>query len=208
VTSLPPVEPVPVLPDGRSAAVPDVTETVYLLFRRSTGSVVGQYSRQTVDAAEAAPQERDGILAMAAASGALQAIGVDQADIDAVVLDDPTLARDADLRVDPDTRRLVPLPRLTLTADRRELTGDGEDAVPIGISIVDADGNPLRDRSDTIRVITTRGKLSTQGGFVELRDGVGEITLRSVPETVPVVRVTASSPTGGCVQGTLQLEFS
>jgi hypothetical protein len=201
-------QPVATLPDTSHARIPDVTQTVYLLFQQTTGAVLGRYVRQTVGAEESAPQDGPAILAMAEQSGALQAITADQSSIDAVVLDDPALAYAADLWVDPATRRPEPLPQLKLTADRQALTGDGTDTVRIGIAIVGANGGTLPDRSDRIRVTTTHGKLSSPGGLVEVRDGVGEITLRSTSETVPLVAVKATSETGLCARGVLRLEFS
>jgi hypothetical protein len=181
----------------------------YLVYDRRTGTVRFRYSVYRPTAAAGAPlpgsallQETDATAPTATLAalvgGALSDVGM--------VLVDADQARSA-CRVDPETEQVVPLPRLVLSADRAELEGDGEDTARIAVSVVDADGTVLGDRTDTVRVTTSRGKLSSPGGVVVLRDGAAEISLRSVPETVPAVYVRAESQDGGSVPGRLTLEF-
>jgi hypothetical protein len=111
------------------------------------------------------------------------------------------------MQVDPVARRLVARPRLVLTADKRELVGDGQDSAKIGISVVDATGNAVPGASGAVQITTDRGRLSNRGGIVNLVSGQAATTLTSVNETVRRIRVTATSPDGKFSPGYVDLAF-
>jgi len=111
------------------------------------------------------------------------------------------------LMVDVARRTLVPQPRLSLSADKQELQGDGKDSATITLGVVDGAGNPVRNFKGQVKVTTTRGKLSAPRGVVDLVDGAATITLTSVPETVTTVRVQATAPNTLCASGYVTLEF-
>jgi hypothetical protein len=94
-----------------------------------------------------------------------------------------------------------------LTAEKTRLEGDGSDSTTIQIAVVDTNGRPVARYSGSVKVATTRGKLSARGGIVELRRGRGEITLTSVAETVDKVTVTATATDGRALRADLDLEF-
>lgn len=114
----------------------------------------------------------------------------------------------ASLMVDTASRRLVTRPRLVLAADRTELAGDGQDSVALGITVVGEDGQVIEDAGGTVKVETSRGKLSARGGVVDLAAGRGTITLTSASETVSQVRVQASAPGQPYASAQLDLEFT
>jgi hypothetical protein len=110
--------------------------------------------------------------------------------------------------VDTVNRRLVAPPRLVLSADRTELAGDGQDSVDLAITVVGEDGQVVEGAAGTVKVETSRGKLSARGGRAELAGGCATITLTSVNETVSRVRVRASLPGQPCLPARLDLEFT
>ena len=196
-------------PEENPADRPSETPVEHLVYDRVTGAVLYRYSLYRAGDDQGRPSDRGEVLALATQSADVldRVTGHAGSNLEVLVVDDPSHAAARNMRVDPPTRRLVPIPRLQLAAERRKLEGDGEDSVRITVTVADADGAVLRDRSDTVKVTTTRGKLSSSGGLVELREGVSEITLRSVRETVAVVSVSAQSLTGDCSRGTIDLEF-
>ncbi|MGB6986734.1 MAG: hypothetical protein WBD74_12240 [Candidatus Aquilonibacter sp.] len=113
----------------------------------------------------------------------------------------------AALMVDPAKRRLVERPALALSADKLQITGDGNDSADIEISVVDANGKRLNGASGAAKVTTSRGKLSTRGGIVNLVKGHATVTLTSANETVNRVRVWVSSPDHSFSAARLDLEF-
>lgn len=110
--------------------------------------------------------------------------------------------------VDTVNRRLVAPPRLVLSADRTELAGDGQDSVDLAITVVGEDGQVVEGAAGTVKVETSRGKLSARGGRAELAGGCATVTLTSVNETVSRVRVRASLPGQPCLPARLGLEFT
>jgi hypothetical protein len=110
-------------------------------------------------------------------------------------------------RVDPIQKRLVVMPQLTVSSDKRQLAGDGQEVARIGISAVDEHGEVVTDASGTVKVTTTRGRLSSRGGIVELVNGHAVVELTAVNETVSSVRVEATSPEGKFASGHVDLEF-
>jgi hypothetical protein len=110
-------------------------------------------------------------------------------------------------RVDPQTKRLVRKSKISLTADKTELEGDGQDITVIHLRVL-IDNNAVDTTyNGTIKVATSRGKLSTKGGLVEVKKGVGQLTLTSVNETVDRVHLVATCQEGRCVRGSLDLQF-
>jgi hypothetical protein len=114
----------------------------------------------------------------------------------------------APMLVDPVNRRLVAPPRLVLAADRTELAGDGQDSVELAITVVDQDDRVLEGTAGTVKVETSRGKLSVRAGQVDLAGGHATVTLTSANETVSRVRVRASLPGQPCLPARLDLEFT
>jgi hypothetical protein len=109
--------------------------------------------------------------------------------------------------VDTASRRLVPRPRLVLSADKKEIAGDGQDSVDINVQVTGEDGQAVGGAAGAVKVTTTRGKLSARGGVVNLSDGHGTVTLTSANETVSQVRVTASALDQPYTSAILDLEF-
>ncbi len=202
-----PFAPVDALPRVDAAAQPSPPPLQYLVYDRGTGTVLYRYSLHRIAGADGKEPSDDQVVAGARGAGALPGGSVSSIpDVGVVRLEDGT-ALLRDVRVDPDTGRLVPRPRLRLTADRRELQGDGEDSTTITVTVTDGDGRVLRDRHDTVKVATSRGRLSNRGGIVDLREGTGAVTLRSVAETVSSVSVSARTLTGDCTPHSISLEF-
>lgn len=189
----------------RTDAPPDE----YLVYDRRTGTVLYRYSiHRAAPASRAAPagaallQQPDG---SGVTTALTQLLGDRLPDV-GIVLVDADQAR-SDCRVDPDTEQVLPRPRLVLSADRPALEGDGKDTTRISVTVVDGDGAVVTGCSHRVRVTTTRGKLSLPRGEVDLHDGAAEMSLRSVDETVPAVRLRAESMDGDCAPGRLTLEF-
>jgi len=111
------------------------------------------------------------------------------------------------LLVDLDSKAIVKKPKLTLKAEKMELDGDGEDSTPIEIKVLDDGGAIVENYNGAIKISTSRGKLSTKGGLVEMKNGVGRITLTSVNETVDRVQVTAQCLEDKCSKAGLNLAF-
>jgi hypothetical protein len=109
--------------------------------------------------------------------------------------------------VDPVQKKLVMKTRLTVSSDKRQLVGDGQETAKIEISAVDEQGKVLSDAAGTVKVTTTRGRLSSRGGIVTLAHGRAAIELTAANETVSSVRVEATSPEDKFVSGHVDLEF-
>jgi hypothetical protein len=112
------------------------------------------------------------------------------------------------LMVDTVNHRLVARPRLALSAERTELAGDGQDSVQLAITVTGADGQVIEGAGGTVKVETTRGKLSARGGVLDLAAGRGTVTLTSANETVSQVVVRVSAPGQPYVPAELDLEFT
>jgi hypothetical protein len=112
------------------------------------------------------------------------------------------------LMVDTANHRLVARPRLALSADRTELAGDGQDSVELAITVTGADGQVIEGAGGSVKVETTRGKLSARGGVLDLAAGRGTVTLTSANETVSQVVVRVSAPGQPYVPAELDLEFT
>jgi hypothetical protein len=199
----------PAIPEESSAIRPTQSPVVHLLYDRATGAVLGRYSLYRVGDGGYAELDEETVLTVAREAGLVPdaAPSADVVDVGVLAVADPTEAMATDVWVDPGTHRLATRPQLSVTADRRQLEGDGEDSVVVTVSARDADGTLLEDRTDRLRVSTTRGKLAERGGLVQLHGGTAQITLRSVAETVALVTVAADGLDGRYTRGTLDLEF-
>ena len=102
---------------------------------------------------------------------------------------------------------LVLQPRLSLSADKREIDGDGQDNAQIAIEVLGANGRLVGDFQGRIKLTTSRGRLSARGGMVDLVDGKAEVTLTSSAETVSRVQLRATAPDALCADGQLVIEF-
>jgi hypothetical protein len=111
------------------------------------------------------------------------------------------------MMVDIGSGKLVPKPRLQLSAPKTQLEGDGKDAVEIEVSLVGPEGERIPGFDSEIVVRTSRGKLSARGGRLRLKGGSARITLTSVAETVNEVRVSARSPGAPAEGADLILSF-
>jgi hypothetical protein len=108
--------------------------------------------------------------------------------------------------IDVNRKEIVGKPRLTLSAPKLELDGDGKDSIKIEIE-AETDGNSAGIVDEDIKVTTTRGKLSARGGIVRLVRGKATITLTSVGETAHKVRIAATAPSGHYRSGYLTVAF-
>jgi hypothetical protein len=186
-------------------------EVWYVAFDKRTGRVVHTHCRFSVEANKHVEVPEADLRNMLAQDASLRAGLTDQdlanLDILKVGPHDAVPHPGAGMMVDVTHRKIVPKPALVLTADKRELAGDGRDSAKIEVRAVDAHGEPLRTVKDTIKVTVTRGKLSARGGVVDLVEGRATITLTSVAETVAYVRADATSLSGTCARGYLTFEF-
>ena len=101
---------------------------------------------------------------------------------------------------------VVSRPQLVLNPERDVLEGDGEDTVEITILAVDADGTVI-GHDGPVQVTTSRGKLSTSRGFVDVEKGRSSIALTSTRETVERVELAVTSLDGSARRGTAVVRF-
>lgn len=184
--------------------------THYVAFDKKTGRIVGMHSRYSVQAKGHVRMTRDELVKFFSRDSEIVGLLTDRdpGNLDILELSDHKPGGSIDpMMVDVKHRTLVPQPSLSLTADRKEIAGDGSDSVEIRIAVHAANNHVLRSCNGHVKVTTTRGKLSARGGLVELKDGVAAITLTSVPETVSKVRVQAQAVDVLAATGLLVLEF-
>lgn len=176
-----------------------------------TGRVLHTHSQSSITDQEHAEIPIEKVRAMLSnileIAGKLNKLDPDNLDIIKVEVDgaEPRLGS---LMVDTKQRELIPRPSLTLSADKNELTGDGQDSAQIEIVLADADGQVIEGATGAVKVTTDRGKLSARGGLVELVNGRASISLTSANETVSKVQVRATHVDRVFVQAHLELEFS
>lgn len=181
----------------------------YVAYDKKTGRIVHthrvemleSYDQREDDAAKFADEVREDAFSVGLLTDA------DPKNLEVLSLDNDPPERRFGLRVDVRQSKLVEKPTLKLVASKSELDGDGRDQTEIEITAHRPDGSVAADIKGPIKVSTSRGKLSTRGGLVELKEGYGKITLTSVNETVRRVQVTAACRAGVCQQGTINLEF-
>jgi hypothetical protein len=183
----------------------------YVVFDKRSGRILHMHSRFFVEADEYLEVPLDELRAMLLRGKSVLADVTDRdlsnLDILKVGPQDEVPGPGKMVMVDVTHRRIVQKPILELSADKRELVGDGHDSATIEIRAANADGKPLPALEDRIKVTVTRGRLSARGGIVHLVEGRATITLTSVNETVDTVRVQAVSLTDHCASGQLILEF-
>ncbi len=183
----------------------------YVAFDKRTGHILHTHSRFSVEANQHVEVPEDDLRGMLLKDPSLL---TDLTDQDSANLDilkvgphDAVPGPGSAMMVDVAHRKIVQKPTLVLTADKREIAGDGWDSATIEIRAVNSEGKLLHTVEDRIKITTSRGKLSSRGGIVDLVEGQATITLTSVNETVDHVRVGAVSLTGACGSGYLTLEF-
>jgi hypothetical protein len=183
----------------------------YAVFHKMTGRIIHTHSQSEVTGQERVEIGVEEVSAML--STTLEIVGkindLDPDDLDVIRVEPdgsgPGLGA---LMVDTKQRELLPRPSLTLSADKSELTGDGQDSTQIEIVLADADGQVIEGATGAVKVTTDRGKLSARGGLVELVNGRASISLTSANETVSKVQVRATHVDRVFVQAHLELEFT
>ena len=183
----------------------------YIAFDKKTGRIFHTYSRFDVVKNQSVEVPIDELKETLVKDASLFAGLTDQdpanLDILKVGPNDAVPALENAMMVDVAHRKIIQKPTLVLTADKREIVGDGRDSATIEVRAVNSEGKLLDTVEDRIKITVTRGKLSSRGGIVDLVEGRATITLTSVNETVDNVRVGAVSLTGACGSGYLALEF-
>jgi hypothetical protein len=190
-------------------ASPDTGQPVirYVGYDTKTGRIVHTHSQLNVQDGRHADIPADELVAQFSADPVIveRVTDHDPANLAYIRADDALDG--SQLMVDTASRRLVPQPRLVLSADKTELAGDGQDSARLSIQLVGGDGQPVGEADGLVKVRTTRGKLSARGGLVTLADGHGDITLTSANETVSQVRVTVTAVDQTYAPARLDLEF-
>lgn len=175
----------------------------YVLFDRTTGRILGThavYDAEVRDYRVPTPQE-----AQAAFHRLLEGRTSDQ--VDMMEAEFPTLSSPGRYYVDVAQRQLVSKPQIRVQSERTQLQGDGKDSVELKISLVNEAGEVVESFDGDLRVMTSRGRLSSPGGRIKVDQGRASITLTSVAETVAQVSITVQDPSGRCTDGHLDLEF-
>ncbi len=179
----------------------------YVVYNKATGRIIHTHSQTSVVDKEYAEVPVDEVRAMFTTTldfvRQRHNLAPEDLDVLKVESNDPNAKLGA-MMVDPRQLKLVPRPSLALSADKSELTGDGQDSALIEITLTDADGHPA---DGAVKVTTDRGKLSARGGRVDLVNGRASITLTSANETVSGVRVRADHVDGIFLPAQLDLEF-
>jgi hypothetical protein len=182
----------------------------YVAFDKQTGHILGMHSRFSIDVKGHVRMNHDELTKLFSGDTSIVSDLTDQdaANLDILEISDGTsTAKSGPLMVDVAHRMIVAQPLLTLLVDRTELRGDGADSITIKLEVRAHNGHVLRSFHGPVKVTTTRGRLSARGGLVEIRNGVGSITLTSVAETVSRVLVQARAVNALCGAGSLTLEF-
>ncbi len=109
--------------------------------------------------------------------------------------------------VDVKKKTLIDKPSFRLTASKQEIEGDGKDRTTIKVEVVDQKGRAAKTFNGQAKVITSRGKLSTKGGLIGIKNGKGKIDLVSVNETVASVRILVRALDGRASPGRVTVEF-
>lgn len=181
----------------------------YIVYDKQTGEIVNVHSRFSVteDKYVEIPTEELRSTLSKDESIVKRLSGGDAGNLDVIADPGGGVRSRTGFKVDVRARKLVAKPSLRLKADKSEITGDGEDSVSIEIQAVGEDGKTDLGFDDTLKVTTTRGKLSERGGVIEMRQGKARITLTSVDETVDHVQIVATSMRGSAAPGSVSVEF-
>lgn len=177
--------------------------TSYVIFDSTTGRILGTHSRVDGDTGERPPLSDEEVLA---------GCGVPLGDkarsrVKVLAVDATALRSRASLRVHPKRQELVARDRLELKLSRSEIRGDGEESVDIEIQVAQPSGKLDDSFNGRIKVSTQRGRLSEPGGIVQAKAGVARISLRSVPETIDRVRISAIDVDGELEAGRATVAF-
>lgn len=187
----------------------DTSGPVYIVFDKQSGRLLRAHSRFSAAANATVEIPIEELQAMFRADRSLVSAVAEQNPDNLGVI--RASAKDFEVsvayKVDVVRQAIVPLPRLSLTADRLMLKGDGIDRVEIGIEALATSGRLATDFSGRIKVTTTRGHLSAPGGVVDVSGGTAKIILTSVRETVSRVQVMAIALDGLCARGHIAFEF-
>lgn len=183
---------------------------IHIVYDKVTGAVIHRHTVYNVENDAYEESRPDDVLALALEDEEFVLKRVsdrDPANLAVLTMKDVPLQSTVNVRVDTRSKKLVPRPRLRLTADKHQLAGDGKDAATIKVEVVDESEAVVKSYKGAVKITTTRGKLSAPGGVIRLRQGRGEIQLTSVSETVDQVTVTAHDERRLCERGTVELEF-
>lgn len=177
--------------------------TSYVIFDSTTGRILATHSRIDGETGEYMPMSDEEVLASSGVPLGDKA----RSRVKVLAVDATALKSRAGLRVHAKRQELVARDRLELTLSRPEIRGDGEDSVDIEIHVVQPSGKPNDNFNGRIKVWTQRGRLSEPGGLVQAKDGRAKISLRSVPETIDRVRISASDIDGELDTGRTTVAF-
>lgn len=183
----------------------------YVGYDTKTGRIIHTHTQFNVPEARSAEIPADELTAKFSADPTIVAKLTDRdpANLDYIRADDAHADGPLkSLMVDTASRQLVARPRLALSADRTELSGDGQDSVELSVTVTGDDGQVVAGAGGAVKVETTRGKLSARGGVLDLAAGRGTITLTSANETVSRVVVRVSAADQPYLPAELDLEFS
>jgi hypothetical protein len=182
----------------------------YVAFDKITGRIVGAYSSFSVAAGKNVQVALDELNQFFSKDSAVIAELTDNdvSNLDIMELNSQSPpSPQSRVMVDILHKKVVAQPKISLTTRKHELLGDGVDSTSIEIEVLGGDGHVKRDFNSQVKVSTTRGKLSTRGGLVVVREGVGSITLTSAPETVSRVQVQVVALDALCAPSSIMLEF-
>lgn len=180
-----------------SAAPEPTTVPTYIVYDKNTGRILQRHRASSAERDEYLACDEKALLKQVRDDDELVELVKSKGDIAVVRADMPEVGRFATGHiVDPRKKTLVARARIVLTADKREIEGDGSDATRISLHIEDAGGDKDTRFNGAVKIRTTRGKLSARKGIVEVEKGRAEFTLTSVAETADNVSVRAESPDG------------
>lgn len=184
--------------------MPKQTQPIYVVYDATTGAVLGSHSSVGPDGRLRKVTQKE---VLSVVGPAVESTLGSSPKLAVLEVDESKVDPSTPMRVDVKGKQLVEAPVLRVSAERTELEGDGEDSVELQVAAVDSSGKPFKSFAGEVQVTTTRGRLSERGGVLALAGGQGTIRLTSVPETVQVVTVTATDPSGVATPGTLDLAF-
>ena len=177
--------------------------TSYVIYDISTGRILGTHTRIDGDTGKSVPLGDTDVVAACGLSLDERA----RSKVKVLAVDAATLRSRTGLRVHTKRQELVPRDHLDLKLSRAEIRGDGEDSVDIEIRVVQSSGKPDDTFNGRIKVSTQRGRLSEPGGIVQAKGGLAKISLRSVPETIDRVRISANDIDGELDTGRATVAF-
>lgn len=179
---------------------PQMQSRRYVVYDPGTGAIVTSHD-VLVPADEAAPSH-------AAVRDQLRGLLDDDVLEQAELLETDDVSPGVEHFVDRARRELRPLRRIEVRTDKPELDADGEDSAELQITIIDPESGDVDESfSESLRVTTSRGRLTARGGRVEAREGRATIRLVAAPETVRTVQVLVEAERGTATPGSAALEF-